>query len=114
VILIASAVLVGRIITTQPPEIGVWESDGWGTIEFKEDSSFVIIDNMGTTSKGIYAESGGNLELKITSTNIMRRKMELVAVPNVAGAKMLIVENTLTLSSFSGDPAEIEIYTRVI
>ena len=93
--------------------MGLWRSTGKGTVEFKKDGSFVILDNMGAIVEGTYARSDGDISLQITDTNIMRKKMEPLTTPEVLSAKMVIDGDQLSLTHISGNTEEVENYTRI-
>ncbi len=99
---------------SKPSEIGKWRSTGdAGTIEFRKDGTFVIVDNMGSTSLGNYLiDENEGIKLTITRTDILRKNMEPVISPETINAKIFVRENQLELTTISENAPEIEIYKR--
>jgi hypothetical protein len=112
-IIIVSSVLFS--CASKPNVFGRWLSvENKGTIEFKEDGTFVGVDNMGATFIGNYIINNGKIKLEITHTNIMRETIQPEISPEVVNAKISISADELQFmfNSDEEDGVEIERYRR--
>jgi hypothetical protein len=90
--------------------LGRWLSvEDKGTIELKEDGTFVGVDNMGASFKGNYIINNGNIRFEITHTNIMRETMQPETSPEVFNANISINEDELQFRFISDEEDEVEI-----
>jgi hypothetical protein len=94
--------------------VGKWQSiHDSGTIEFKSDGRFVIVDNMSATSKGNYKiTEKNNLSRELTHSNIMKESIQPVNNPEVVKAQFVIIKNELQITRSSKEKSNIEIYRR--
>jgi len=114
VILMVIVVAFSLTACTTTNIVGKWQSiHDSGTLEFKSDGRFVIVDNMGATSKGNYKiTEKNNLTLELTHTNIMKESIQPVNNPEVVKAQFAIIKNELQITRSSKEKSNIEIYRR--
>ena len=93
--------------------LGRWENiEDQGIIEFREDGTFIGVDNMGATFKGNYIINNENIRLEITHTSIMREAIQPEISPQVVNAKISINEKQVQFIFPSEGGREIERYKR--
>ena len=95
--------------------LGRWENiEDQGIIEFREDGTFLGVDNMGATFTGNYMIDNDNIRLEITHSNIMREAIQPESSPQVINAKISVNEKEIQFMfrSERGGEIEIERYQR--
>ena len=90
--------------TSAPNVVGRWKAIGEpGTLEFHKDGSFEVVDNMGAILKGNYVlGKNGNVKIVITHSDIMRKNIQPVDVPEIVNGKLSVRGDELTLTSLDG------------
>lgn len=96
-----AALFLFTACTPAPDVIGKWKAIGEpGSLEFHENGSVVLVDNMGATLKGSYRISkSGYVEMIITHTDILSDHMKLLDEPETVNVKVHVKNNELTLTS---------------
>ncbi len=87
--------------TPTPDVIGKWNSIGEsGTLEFHENGSVEMVDNMGATFKGSYdIGKSGNVQLIFTHNDILSDHVNPMDEPVIVSGKIYAGRNELTLTS---------------
>ncbi|VAX09722.1 hypothetical protein MNBD_GAMMA26-1178 [hydrothermal vent metagenome] len=90
--------------TSAPNIVEKWEAIGEpGTLEFHKDGSFEIVDNMGAVSKGNYVlGKNGDVKIVLTHSDIMRKNIQPVDVPEIVNGKLSVRGDELTFTSLDG------------
>ena len=98
--------------TSAPNVVGRWKAIGEsGILEFHKDGSFEVVDNMGTISKGNYVlDKNGNVKIVLTHSDIMRKNIQPVDVPEIVNGKLSVRGDELTFTSH--DDKEVLRYKR--
>lgn len=96
----------------EPDVVGKWKAIGdQGTLEFREDGSVEMVDNMGAVFKGTYdISNSGKLKLIFTQHNILSKNIKPMKKPEIVNVKIYAMRNELTLTS--PDTKEIIKYRR--
>ncbi len=100
-LLAITALFLFAACTPAPDVVGKWNAIGEpGTLEFHEDGSVEMVDNMGATLKGSYNISrSGNVKLIFTQSDILSDHMKPMDEPEIVNAKIYVQKNELTLTS---------------
>jgi hypothetical protein len=98
--------------TPTPDVIGKWNVIGEaGALEFHENGSVKMVDNMGATFKGSYDNGkSGNVKLIFTHNDILSDHANLMDEPVIVSGKIYVGRNELTLTS--PDTVEVIKYKR--
>ncbi len=98
----------------RPDVLGRWQRvDGTDTLEFREDGTFTIVDNMGATVLGKYTlHADGTLYYAVTHTDVMRAELRPVKIfeVRIAGVQFRSFKHELTVAT--EDEAGGEVYRR--
>jgi hypothetical protein len=96
-----AALFLFAACTPAPSVIGKWKAIGEpGTLEFHENGSVEMVDNMGATLKGSYVISrSGNVKLIFTHSDILNDHIKPMDEPETVNGKIYVQKNELTLTS---------------
>ncbi len=108
---ILAALMIFVSCQSEPNELGKWQAiGGKGSVEFKKDNVFIMIDNSGGVVKGNYLiYTDGHIDFSIIQTDIMKESLESTPHGVISG-KISITDDKMELVSGDGD--EVEEYMR--
>ncbi len=111
-LLAIAALFLFAACTPAPNLVGKWKAIGEpGTLEFHENGSVEMVDNMGATFKGNYnINKSGNVKLIFTHSDILSDHIKPIDEPEIVNAKIYVQKNELTLTS--PDTEEVLRYKR--
>jgi len=111
-LLVIAALFLFAACAPAPDVVGKWNATGEpGTLEFHENGSVEMVDNMGATFKGSYNISeSGNVKLIFTHSDILNDHIKPMDGPETVNAIIYVQHNELTLTS--PDTKEVLRYRR--